>query len=256
MHDPLVVAREIRRPWPAYFRKVKPGQPRWKIKLSHRCRPSCDHPPLKHGGFPWWKPSSYSSHWTLAGVEMWWPSLVTIWHREPDGHDSGTVCPHFIRWRGPDGKWQMKPYNRWKWHVYHWRIQVPMWQELGRRLFQRCAWCSGRSTKRNRVNVSHAWRDKRAAWWRSESHLYHSGCSSAESVIRQCVCDVPLVQGHNGAYGTCTTCGKSYHDEATWIGRRRAVELAGMPVQGQPWRWPREINVQDIAKELEAQRGS
>ena len=33
---------------------------------------------------------------TLLG-RRYWPPLVTVWHREPRGHDAGTVCRHYDR---------------------------------------------------------------------------------------------------------------------------------------------------------------
>jgi len=60
MHDPMVVAFEIRRPWPRRRR--------------------------------------------LVG-RRYWPALITIWHVEPNGHDSGEVCKHSHRWQEPDGTW-------------------------------------------------------------------------------------------------------------------------------------------------------
>lgn len=132
MHDPMVVAHEIRRPWPQRSRwaDAKPGQPRWKIRLRHKCVEGCDHPPFKRDPFPWWKPSSYASHWTLAGRGFYWPSLVTIWHVEPGGHDSGEVCKHYRREQLPDGTWTSTTMRGWRWHVFHvnWRtiaLHVP-----------------------------------------------------------------------------------------------------------------------------------
>lgn len=253
MHDPLVVAFEIRRPWPGHFRRVREGQPHWRVKLHHRCRPSCDHPPMRWGGFPPWKLSSYSSHWNLAGWEMYWPSLVTVWHREPGGHDSGTVCPHYVRWRGPDDKWRTKYLHAWKFHVHHWRIQVPMAQEARRWLFQRCAWCGGPSRRGNLVNVSHSWSDRHGLrFWQPQPHLYHAGCSSAVQVSGTCVCDVPMVTGR---YSECARCHKSYRDHASWETTRRAISIAGTPEEGRPWRWPREVNYDAVKAELEAEYG-
>lgn len=64
--------------------------------------------------------------------KRYWPELICIWHVEPGGRDSGSVCKH---WQ--DGKVR----QRWKWHVWHWRIQVRPIQKLRRLLFERCAEC-------------------------------------------------------------------------------------------------------------------
>lgn len=180
MHDPLVVAFEIRRPWP---RREK-------------------HPLTRHTGR--WE--IQGAFWTLAGLHLYWPSLITVWHVEPRGHDSGTVCPHFRRYRDEDAEWQTKVLHGWRWHVHHWRIQVHPLQELRRRLLTRCAWCGGRSTKANPVNVSHQWNGPRGKWWQGAPGLYHHGCSSIEYAHRLCLCDDPGLS--SGDYGQCAFCGK------------------------------------------------
>lgn len=175
MHDPLVVAFEIRRPRP------KTSRPR-----------NTDGTPVK--------PIRY------------WPSLVTVWHREPGGHDSGTVC-----------KWD----TRWRFHVHHWRIQVPPLQELRRRLLTRCAWCGGRHRKGDAVNVSHSWDGPRGRWWQGEPGLYHGDCSAVASAHATCVCESPVLE-HDG-YGQCARCGKSRSFGTTEERLTRARELAVIP---------------------------
>jgi hypothetical protein len=73
MHDPYVVAFEIRRPWP---RRVHWGTRRW-----------------------------------------YFPPIITVWHVEPGGHDSGEICRHYDR----ETK---KITNGWRWHVWHWKLQI------------------------------------------------------------------------------------------------------------------------------------
>lgn len=206
MHDPLVVAFEIRRPWPGRSDWGKPPKERWRFKLHHDCGSHCEHAPFDRDPFPWWKPSSWSPFWTVAGRRWYFPSLITIWHREPGGRDSGEVCPHYVRWRDPNGKWQSKVVRRWKWHVHHWKIQVPPLQHLRRRALTRCAWCGGRSRKGDYVNVSHSWDGERGPWWKGELGLYHSDCSSVHSAHRLCMCPDPLLRYSD--YGQCALCGR------------------------------------------------
>lgn len=251
MHDPMTVAFEIRRPWPKRSGVAKAGGPRWEWVIYRKH--AKDHP----GRNPrqWWKPSAWSPFVTAFGRRWYFPSILTVWHVEPKGRDSGTVCPHYVRWRDHTGKWRSKPLNGWRWHVHHWHLQVPPLQDLQRRLFQRCEWCGGRSTKAAPVNVSHQWdAPKNRPWWSSKPGLFHMGCSSAPHVLRSCLCDVPIVERFNGAFGTCATCGKSYRSEASWIGYREAVAISGVPVTGQRWTWPREVNCHDIEERLKAER--
>jgi hypothetical protein len=149
MHDPLVVAFEIRRPWPRIEK-------------------------------------------TTTRRRRYWPSLITVWHREPGGHDSGTVC----RWSGS-----------WRWHVHHWRIQVHPLQQLRRWALTRCEWCGGRSRKDDRVNFSSSWDGVRTRWWRGERALRHHDCDTVWRASRKCLCDTPQLD--HSSYGTCATCGKS-----------------------------------------------
>lgn len=161
MHDPDVVAFDIKRPWPE--RSEPMGKERWRFR---------------------------GSFWTIAGHGLYWPDLVTVWHREPGGRDALTVCRHG---RIP---WQL--------HVHHWRIQVPPLQALRRRLLTRCEWCGGRSRKRDVVNHSQTWDGLRSPWWRGERGLFHSDCSSIEQAHRACVCEDPLTD--HSDYGRCVLC--------------------------------------------------
>lgn len=145
MHDPMVVAFDIRQPWPQ-VRKLRQGDPRSKRR-----------------GIQW--PFAY-----VAGRELYWPGVITVWHVEPGGADALTVCDS----RG-----------RWQWHIHHWRIQVRPLQRLRRSLLTRCALCEGRSTKRNPVNVSHTWDGPRGRWWQGEPGLYHRDCSAIVSTQRK-----------------------------------------------------------------------
>lgn len=207
MHDPLVVAFEIRRPWPCRSRPV------------HRDRRWDWSPPFA----------------TVAGRGLYWPTMITVWHREPDGHDSGEICKHYVRTQGPDGTWQTQLLDGWRFHVHHWRIQVGPLQLLRRRLLTRCAWCLGRSTKAQPVNVSNSWDAPRGQWWRGERHLFHLECSAASSAHRQCTCLDPVCADESaeyGPYGRCARCGmgRSFgvSDEAREYLHRMAQVPAGV----------------------------
>jgi hypothetical protein len=208
VHDPLVVAFEIPRPWPqrTTFPASANGK-RWAVRLHHDHHDDCPADCAKQP-FPWWRLRSYSKFWRLAGLDFYWAPLVTVWHREPRGHDSGEVCPHYRRWQDPEsGQWRTKTLRRWRWHVHHWKVQVPPLQEARRRLLTRCAWCGGRSRRRDAVNVSHSWDGPRGRWWHGEPGLYHHDCSTVENAHRMCLCETPALTG-NGGYGTCGRCGR------------------------------------------------
>lgn len=209
MHDPDVVAFTIVRPWPQRSRwhDAKAGGRRWQIRHHHTCAPgsaSCDGCQGRTNGqmFPWWRPGSYGRFWTLAGRGIYWPALITVWHREPGGHDALSVCQRRIQ--GQDGHWRYK--GHWQWHIWHWRLQIHPYQFARRRLLTRCEWCSGHDRKGAPVNHSASWHHERVSWWRGERGLFHQDCLTVQGAHRTCMCSIPVLE-HNG-YGTCVACGK------------------------------------------------
>lgn len=161
MHDPDVVAFEIRRPWPKRDRThdAKPDRPRWKARYQWAT---------------WRKPwSGWMAFWTVAGKGIYWPPTIIVWHREPNGRDSLTVCRS--RKQRPNGDWY---YTRsWHWHVHHWRIQVIPAQKVHRFLFERCEEC-GRRFPWGYAPVAHQWDQPRGKWFRITRRAYHYECSS------------------------------------------------------------------------------
>lgn len=173
MHDPDVVAFTIVRPWPQ--RSGLPASQngkRWAVRLHHDHLPSCAAEGCTGQPFPWWKPRSYSRFWRLAGRELYWPPLITVWHREPGGRDALSVCRR--RWQDKNGAWHFS--HGWHWHLAHWRIQVHPAQNLRRRLLTRCEICGGRDRKGHRVNLSSSWDRPPGRWWRGEPGLRHMDC--------------------------------------------------------------------------------
>jgi hypothetical protein len=163
MHDPLVVAWEIRSPIPR----------RW----------------------------SHSRRWHF-------PLLVTIWHREPGGHDSGEVCKPYRRvFDEADRTWKLRAVHGWRLHFWHWKIQVHPAQAFRRWLLTRCAWCGGRQAKSDPVNIRHSWDGEKSRWWQGERGLFHHDCSSVERAGDLCLCTVPVIR-MAVRYGTCEGCGK------------------------------------------------
>lgn len=172
MNDPMTVAFEIRRPWPQRRKGKKVSEKRWSIGKS--------------------------PFWNIAGVEYYWPGLITVWHVDPSGFDSNHDCPYS---------------SNWQWHIHHWKIQVHPLQHFRRWALTRCEWCKGRSRKGDHVNISHQWDRDKGQWWKGERGLFHSDCSSISSAHKQCVCHLhaggPWESNLSGCpYGLCATCGK------------------------------------------------
>lgn len=180
VHDPDVVAFNIRRPWP---KRTSTG--------------------------------------------LYWPSLITVWHSEPGGQDSGEVCKHYTRAQDAAGKWQTTILHGWRWHIHHWRIQIHPLQDLRRWALTRCAWCGGRSRKGDYVNTSHQWDGPRGRWWRGEPGLFHRDCSMIERAHATCLCTDPLTEHHG--YGRCLTCGKYLAFGRTELRVAQTRVLAAVP---------------------------
>ena len=187
MHDPMVVAWEIPLPIPRKKWKVHKGAPRWTLTVRRRTNDENRGERVYH----WWRLKGYNLH--IAGYLIGLRTLATIWHVEPRGHDSGDICKHYIRgdafkaiprWRlrfdpflkAPDGKtWAAD--LRWKYHVWHWKVQLPWLQEFSRRRWQRCERCGGKSHRDHPVNVSHSWDGLKRKFRKSTPGLFHRECS-------------------------------------------------------------------------------
>ncbi|UVF61047.1 hypothetical protein SEA_SAKAI_84 [Arthrobacter phage Sakai] len=171
MHDPMIVAFEIRRPWPQRS-GFRPSGKRWKVGAS--------------------------PFWTLAGTEYYWPSFITVWHVDPSGHDAFHDCPRSSKWQWHVHHWRiqvspLQQFRRWaltrcEWcngrsrkgdlvnHSKQWHREKTPWWKGERGLFH--SDCSTISNAHNQcvchLHVGGPW----------ESNL--SGCP----------------------YGLCATCGK------------------------------------------------
>jgi hypothetical protein len=146
--------------------------------------------------------------WSRLGSRriLYWPPVVTVWHVEPRGRDSGEVCPHYRMEHPEGGASKAVVLHRWRFHVHHWRIQVHALQKFRRWALTRCTWCGGRPVKSDPVNTSLSWgRDPDQRWWRGEIGLYHGDCTSIAVAHRACVCADPITD--NDGYGTCARCG-------------------------------------------------
>ena len=112
---------------------------------------------------PWPKRVNWSTR------KWYFPAVVTVWHREPNGSDSGTICKGM---GGSDFTW-----HNIKWAVRHWRhlhFQVIPIQRV-RHYFQRCAGCGQRMRRCTRFGTS---------WGGSEvEHLWCSNLRHARAQL-------------------------------------------------------------------------
>lgn len=144
MHDPDVVVFEVHVPIPRTtggFRSVfaPPGR-RWAVT-----RKSYRMPDGRRPMYAWWLPRAWDV--VVAGRNLRWSLLLTVWHKEPDGSDSGTVC------KGMGGSELTVRNVRWAArHRRHLRVQVIPVQRV-RHYFERCDECGRRMGRAMRIGT-------------------------------------------------------------------------------------------------------
>ena len=162
MHDPDFVLFDIRRPWPQVRRLQKPHP-----------RPGL--------GFPFAR---------VGRTEFYFPAVATVWHREPCGADSGTVCK--------DGPGSGLPWAalRWGWtHRRHLTLKVMVVGRWKRWRTNTCPRC-GKRLGFNEVGGSYM----------NHPRTWHMSCLSLDGVTRErdearealvaaSVCEAELIAG-------------------------------------------------------------
>ena len=210
MHDPMTVVFDIRRPWPqrAHFPQGKPDR-RWDFGRIRVIPGSPRDEEARRRGVhpvPWWRPSSWSAFWVLAGRRYYWPSLVTVWHVDPErfGDDSSCRTANYTHRQefppDPPEAWHnarnwshryrvqretpwLDRVVPWRWHLWHWHIQVHPVQQFKRWAFSRCSKCGGRF-RWGYSPVSGSWHGTGPLWFRSERNTYHSECDDSVKQVR------------------------------------------------------------------------
>lgn len=170
MHDPMVLVFSIRRPWPR-VRMMKKRHPRTTGAWF--------------GAQPWWRKALHwvsRSHWRIGRVELYWPSIIDVWHIEPGGRDALEVCRQRITVDQYLASWRLRldprvkhrsvtqaaadeaalgyrewiVDNRWRWHLHHWSVRFIPWRTFSRWARSRCAHC-GRRFRWGEAPTSHSW---------------------------------------------------------------------------------------------------
>jgi hypothetical protein len=193
MHDPSFLALSIRRPWPQRSSFSASGS---------------------HASAPRWKCRRGSPFMTFTGRDLYFPSLISVWHHEPGGRDSGEVCGY------PHGLALLR-------HLRHLSVNVEPIGRFYRWAFTRCSWCGGPSRKGNTVNCKSpggldSGERTNLPWWHGEQGIMHGGCTSAADAYRTCICPEPeLATRWRFPWSYCARCsGSRFHDadmELVWI---------------------------------------
>lgn len=203
MHDPMHVVFSVRRPWS----KGRPPMARHTGR-SFGFWTRRDNTVVLANGEERRTPIRRRLHFhpaffRLRGREWFLPSLVTVWHVDPETDGSDSSCSHAARDRRQQAikrhqfiraavlDWYWRHYG-WL-HVHHWQIQLDVAQRWRRRLFTRCATCGGREERGRSVNfhvvVNPTVREKarsetsfRERWFTGEKNLHHHDCADLASI--------------------------------------------------------------------------
>ena len=157
MHDPMVVVFDLPAPWPQREKWAeRTAARRWGFDVRRRTNP--EH--LGQRVYPWWRAKGYTL--MVAGRAFGMPTFATVWHVEPKGHDSGTVCKGM---GGSDLTWHNVV---WAWrHRAHLKINVEPYRRVRRWLFDRCDECGHRFF----------WKQGRHGY-QSSDKVWHDKCMS------------------------------------------------------------------------------
>lgn len=142
MHDPMTLAHRIMWPIPRISKKQQlGGRQNPKFGWQARVWPFAHH--------TYFSPFVY-----LFGYELYFSSMVDIWHTDPKG-DAGPAC---------HGR------KHWKWHIHHMSVKLPIYYDFMQKHVTRCSWCRQKSSKElGRVNHSNG------------TGVYHSKCMTEYS---------------------------------------------------------------------------
>lgn len=88
----------------------------------------------------------------------------------------GTLIRFYRRLARP---WWRHP----RWHLRHWRVQLPWVRLLRSWLFDRCVWCKKRFGW-SESPISHQWDPAPPGWFQSRSGLHHEACDELLTALR------------------------------------------------------------------------
>lgn len=164
MHDPTMLAFEIPAPWFTLSRYRPKGSPNWGVRV-HRCTNAEN---LGERCYPWYRPCGYTVFIAARQAHLF--TLVEVWHDEPGGADSGTVCKDRHP-RGPRWAWRHRAHLRWKFMpLVILRCRLERCDECHRRMWKATRFATGWDAPGVLHDECHALRHVR---WQREDLLKH-----------------------------------------------------------------------------------
>lgn len=172
MHDPLTVAWEIKRPWPAKTKSLK-----WRyyppiVTIWHRdperrgSDDSCD-----------WFGSRLSREEIDAARDLVTNEVDNLNPYFDGMHPDDVDMILTAQWRKARRYYAPRPWWKHpKYHIHHWRPRVHAVLNFKRWAFSRCAGCGGRF-RWGYAPVSYSWHGTGPQWFRGEAGVYHHPCS-------------------------------------------------------------------------------
>lgn len=180
MHDPDVVVFDLHLPVPVEQKWRRGHGPRWALVRRRYSGPT--DADRRKALEPWFRPNAYDL-W-VAGREFVWWKVATVWHGEPGGRDSGTVC------KGLRGSHLSAHNLRWAWqHRAHLSVRVLPYRRVRSWLFDRCDHCGHRFRWKRDARFSYQGTDK----------VWHGPCSAERAwrakadermTVLDLICDV------------------------------------------------------------------
>lgn len=105
----------------------------------------------------------------------WWrDTLITIWHVDPCSDGTDDSCYYALR---DKHGFKSPKTRRWRFHFWHWRIQIHPIHSFKRWMWSRCSGCGG-SFAWGYAPTSRSWDSTGPRWFRGEEGIYHSDCYS------------------------------------------------------------------------------
>lgn len=116
--------------------------------------------------------SGYHSNWYRPGIPNS-DKEDEFWRESEAKRFFSCIAGYILRERR---FWFNKP----RWHVHHWRIQIPLLDSFKRWVFSKCCKC-GKGFSFGYAPTSYSWYGTGPKWFKTEENVFHHDCSNSNS---------------------------------------------------------------------------